>query len=144
MNLSSELISQFVKTTKDTEKGKKETTVYGTVYTNNGTKCVKIDGSELLTPVLSTVEIQQGERVAVLLKNHTATVIGNISSPSVRNEDVNVSLAGYVTNKQLETEKNNINDRIDNLVVAITKEEYDAGTWTAPEGAIIIILDSAE
>lgn len=144
MNLSSELITQFVKTTRDTEKSKKETTVYGTVFVDKGTKCVKIDGSELLTPVVSTVEIQQGERVAVLLKNHTATVIGNISSPSVRNEDVNVSLEGYATTVQLETEKKQLNERIDNLVVAITKEEYDAGTWTAPEGAIIIILDSAE
>lgn len=200
MNLSSELVSQFVKTTKDTELSKKETTVFGTVYVDNGTKFVKIDGSEFLTPVLSTVEIQQGERVAVLLKNHTATVTGNISSPSVRSEDVNISLEGYVTNEQLEVEKQRISDleknkldsevasetyatqeitndlsgqiddlsknkldsdaaaktyatqettnalssRIDNLVVAITQEEYNAGTWTAPEGAIVIVLDSAE
>ena len=144
MILSSDLVSQFVKTTKDTEVSKKETTVYGTVYVSNGTKYVKIDGSELLTPVLSTVGIQEGERVAVLLKNHTATVIGNISSPSVRNEDVNISLESYVTTNQLKDETNNINNLIDNLVVTITKEEYDAGTWTAPEGAIVIVLDSAE
>lgn len=143
MKLSSELVSQFVKTTKDTGVTKKETTVYGTVYVNNGTKYVKIDGSEILTPVLSTVGIQAGERVAVLLKNHTATVTGNISSPSIQNEDVNTSLEDYVTINHLKSETNNIHERIDNLIVTITEEEYYAGTWTAPEGAIIIVLDSA-
>ena len=90
MPLSSELISQFVKVTKDEKRDKKETTVYGTVVNYNNSKCVRLDGSELLTPATMTVDAEAGERVTVRLKNHTATVTGNITSPSARVETVKV------------------------------------------------------
>ena len=97
MPLSSELVSQFVKITKDTKRTKVETTVYGTVVNYNGSKYVRLDGSELLTPVTMTVDAEAGERVTVRLKNHTATVTGNITSPAARVETVKVvidSVAG--------------------------------------------------
>lgn len=90
MALSIDLISQFAKITKDKETSKKETTVYGTIAEYNGRKCVKLDGSELYTPIMTTVEAEVGERVTVLLKNHTATVTGNITSPAVRTETVRI------------------------------------------------------
>ena len=90
MPLSSELISQFVKVTKDEKRDKKETTVYGTVVNYNNSKYVRLDGSELLTPATMTVDAEAGERVTVRLKNHTATVTGNITSPSARVETVKV------------------------------------------------------
>jgi hypothetical protein len=88
MSLSNDLLSLFAKTTNDKSSAKKETTVYGTVVIQNGKQYVKIDGSELLTPVESTTDMQNGERVNVLIKGHTATVIGNISSPSARTDTV--------------------------------------------------------
>ena len=88
MDLSTELISQFVKITNDKTETKKETTVYGTTVEHNGTTYVKIDGSELLTPVTSTASTKPGERVTVMIKNHMATITGNISSPSARTEDL--------------------------------------------------------
>lgn len=97
MPLSSELVSQFVKITKDTKRTKVETTVYGTVVNYNGSKYVRLDGSELLTPVTMTVDAEAGERVIVRLKNHTATVTGNITSPAARVETVKIvvdSVAG--------------------------------------------------
>lgn len=90
MPLSSELISQFVKVTKDEKRDKKETTVYGTVINYNNSKYVRLDGSELLTPATMTVDAEAGERVTVRLKNHTATVTGNITSPSARVETVKI------------------------------------------------------
>jgi hypothetical protein len=90
MSLSADLISQFAKTTKDKETGKKETTVYGTIVTESGTQYVRLDGSTELTPYVSTVEASSGDVVAVMLKNHTATVIGNITSPSVKTETVQI------------------------------------------------------
>lgn len=90
MPLSSELISQFVKVTKDEKRDKKETTVYGTVVNYNNSKYVRLDGSELLTPATMTVDAEAGERVTVRLKNHTATVTGNITSPSARVETVKI------------------------------------------------------
>lgn len=90
MPLSIDLISQFAKITKDKETEKKEVTAYGTIAEYAGRKCVKLDGSDLYTPVMTTVEAVEDERVIVSLKNHTATVIGNITSPAVRTETVRV------------------------------------------------------
>lgn len=99
MELSYELISQFAKqiANKD-KKTTKESTVYGTVKVDaNGNKYVKLDGSDQLTPLTdderpsvdaTTTNANDGDRVSVLIKNHTATVTGNISSPSARTDDV--------------------------------------------------------
>ena len=88
MGLSSDLISQFVKATKEEDTSSKETTVYGTTVEYNGYTYVKLDGSDLLTPVSTTADTKPGERVTVMIKDHTATVTGNISSPSARTDDV--------------------------------------------------------
>ena len=90
MSLPVDLVSQFAKLTKSETTSKKETTVYGEVVEYNGTNYVRLDGSDLLTPVVTTVDAKAGDRVTVLLKNHTATVTGNITSPAARTETVNV------------------------------------------------------
>ena len=82
MGLSSDLISNFAKVTKKENKKKSEATVSGTVVIYGNITYVKFDGSDLLTPVSLTSEVKDGDRVNVLVKNHTATVTGNISSPS--------------------------------------------------------------
>lgn len=88
MDLSSSLISEFVKATNDNSQKSNETTVNGTVVVANGTPYVQLDGSSLLTPVSTTTDIESGERVTVLIKDHTAIVTGNMSSPSARTGDV--------------------------------------------------------
>lgn len=87
MALSSDLISQFVQITQE-KKQSKETTVYGTVVEYNGGKYVKLDGSDLLTPISTTADALDGERVTVMIKDHSALVTGNISSPSARTDTV--------------------------------------------------------
>ena len=87
MALPSDLISQFVKETNNSKKESNEATVYATVV-YNGKPYVKLDGSDLLTPISTTADVKDGERVTVMIKNHTATVTGNISSPSARTADV--------------------------------------------------------
>ena len=121
MNLSSDLISQFVKATKNDTKSKNETTLFGTVV-YDGRTYVKIDGSDLLTPVSTTTDVQDGERVTVMIKNHSATITGNISSPAARTDDVKeigsqisefeIVIADKVSTKELEAEQ----ARIDTLV----------------------------
>jgi hypothetical protein len=86
--LSTELISEFVKVTTDEVEVKHEATVYGTIVVYDNAKYVRLDGSDLLTPVSSTTDAEDGERVMVLIKNHTATVTGNITSPSARTDSV--------------------------------------------------------
>lgn len=142
MALSSELISQFVKATKDdSSKDNNESTVYGTVKEYNGKKYVQLDGSDLLTPISSTTDTKADERVTVMIKNHTATVTGNISSPAARTDDVQeigskisefeVVIADKVDTKELNAER----ARIDNLVSenVIIRGELDANTANIKE-----------
>ena len=89
MGLSNDLISQFVKITKDQTTVKKESTVYGTTVKYQDKMYVKLDGSDLLTPVETTADMGDGERVTVMIKDHTATVTGNITSPSASSTVVN-------------------------------------------------------
>lgn len=125
MALTSDLISQFVKVTKDKPETKKETTVYGTVVEKDGVKYVMLDGNEesgLLTPMSSTVDAEENERVTVMIKDHTATITGNVSSPSARTDsvkeignkitEVELLMADKVTTAQLDA----ANGRIDDLV----------------------------
>lgn len=81
MALSNELISQFVKSTKDTTETKHTSIVYGTVV-YDGKTYVKLDGSELLTPVSTTVNVTDGDRVTVDISDHKATITGNVTDPS--------------------------------------------------------------
>ena len=91
MSLSHELAVQFAKITKDEETTKSDTIVYGTAVVQEGSTYVKLDGSDILTPVSTTAVVQDGERVSVLIKNHTASITGNSSSPAARAEDVATS-----------------------------------------------------
>lgn len=88
MALSNDLISQFVKITNDDKQEKSDKTVYGTIVEYDGSKYVKLDGSELLTPISMTTNANNDERVTVMIKNHSAIVTGNISSPSPRTAEV--------------------------------------------------------
>lgn len=157
MGLSNDLITQFVKVTNDKKEEKKETVVYGTVKTVDGVDYVQLDGSELLTPVSSTTNIADGERVTVMIKNHTATVTGNITSPSPSGSDLNnvldqisefeIVIAGKVSTEQLEAES----ARIDNLIAEdvliknkLVAAEASIGTLTADNATINEKLTAAE
>lgn len=82
MALSNDLAMQFARVTNTKPKTQSESTVYGTAVSYDGVMYVRVDGSDLLTPVESTVSMQPGERVTVLIKNHSAIVTGNITDPS--------------------------------------------------------------
>ena len=111
MGLSYDLISEFVKITNDKKEGAKEGTVYATVVNSTGGKYVKIDGSDLLTPIDTTTGIDDGERVTVMIKDHKATVTGNITSPSVGTNKFD-SLVGTIVDANL----GGINADIENLI----------------------------
>ena len=112
MALSSDLLSQFVKITKDDKKVQDETTIRGTVKRVGDKTYVQLDGSDLLTPVSTTADIKDEERVTVTIQNHTATVTGNLSSPSASSKDLSATagkisefeiiMAGKVTTEDLE------------------------------------------
>ena len=88
MGLSNDLISQFAKITNDNKTNQTESTVYGTVSIIDGRPWVKFDGSDRLTPANTTAAVAEGERVTVLVKDHSATITGNVSSPAAKDNDV--------------------------------------------------------
>ena len=156
MALSSDLISQFVQITQE-KKESKETTVYGTIVEYNGGKYVRLDGSDLLTPISTTADALDGERVTVMIKDHTALVTGNVSSPSARTDTVKemgtkisefeIVIADKVSTERLEAEI----ARIDTLVAenVTIKERLDANeasinTLTANNATITGKLTAAE
>ena len=87
MALSHDVVSQFAKMVNKPEENKEET-VKGTFKTFGGQEYVQLDGSNIYTPVTSTVEAEDGDRVNVLIKDHAALLTSNITSPSARNKDV--------------------------------------------------------
>ena len=150
MALSSELISQFAKITND-EKPKKseEATLYGEVVELEEMICVRFDGAEELTPVTTIVEkddtgeivnykygaasVKSGDRVSVSLKNHSATITGNLSDPPAGRaefvvgldtivakigDDVQLKLDGV--EKSITAQVENTNVRIDSMGVTIS------------------------
>lgn len=128
MALSKNLISDFVKVTTDDKKTAEETTLYGTIVEYNGSKYVRLDGSDMLTPYTATVAAKAGERVRVSVGKHSATVTGNVSSPAARTGDVeelgrkvdtfDVVVANKATIKDLEVERARVDDLVaDNVVI---------------------------
>ncbi len=88
MALSQELITQFAKLVDNVDEKDKGETIRGTYQKIGNIEYVRLDGSDILTPVNSTVEAENGERVQVLIKDHFATITGNISSPAARSKSV--------------------------------------------------------
>lgn len=138
MGLSTDLISQFAKLTKEEKTTKQETVVYGkAIVDNEGQTFVQIDGSDLWTPVdtstaIKSTDKENSERVTVLVKDHSATIIGNTSSPSARDEDVNsivYDISDKVSTKELEAER----ARITNLE---TEDALIRGRLTTGEAEI--------
>ena len=88
MALSKDVMSQFAKAMVPKQESK-EATLNATYKKIDGKEYVQLDGSDILTPVTSSVVAETDDRVKVIIKNHAATVIGNITSPSARNKDLN-------------------------------------------------------
>lgn len=83
MELDSRLLRQFAEVANgNRETGEAENTAYGTVVKNGEVTYVRLDGTELLTPVSMAMDAEDGDRVVVTIKNHTATITGNVSSPA--------------------------------------------------------------
>lgn len=118
MSLSKDLIDQFVKATND-KKDEKKTTAYGNVVKRDGKDYIKLDGSELLTPIETTVSLKQDDRVMVTIDNHKATVTGNITDPAASSKETKelgtkiqefqVIIANKISVQQLEAEIGRIN-----------------------------------
>jgi hypothetical protein len=131
MSLSNELISKFVEVTKEEKPSSQTSIVYGrAVVEDDGETYVQIDGSDenTYTPVVTTSTVKTGDRVTVMIKDHSATIIGNTTAPSASSAEV-VKLgdevldikklhADLVTTNQLNAEKARIDElETDNIII---------------------------
>ena len=134
MSLSNELISQFAKITNDKKTSRiDEVTLYGEVVKCDDSICVRFDGSEELTPVTTIAEkdeegnitnfkygaasVKTGDRVSVALKNHSATITGNLTDPPMGRAEVKInddSIVATVDNK-VKVQIDAMGVRIDNF-----------------------------
>lgn len=121
MSLPYDLIRQFVKNTNDSKKELPREKEYNGVVTSlsdgEGDILVRFDGSQVDTPVSSVTNVKVGDRVTVTVKNRTATVKGNYTSPAANTDDVtaiNKLLVDKANVKDLES----ANARIQNLDAA--------------------------
>lgn len=134
MSLSNELISQFAKITNDKKTSRiDEVTLYGEVVKCDDSICVRFDGSEELTPVTTIAEkddkgniinfkygaasVKTGDRVSVALKNHSATITGNLTDPPMGRAEVKInddSIIATVDDK-VKVQIDAIGVRIDNF-----------------------------
>ena len=92
MAISKTIITKFVKSTKDKTNDKKETFVQGRVEPlGDGSYGVRIDGSNVVTPASMTTNVNMDQPVNVMIKNHRATIIGNVSSDTASNNDGSIA-----------------------------------------------------
>lgn len=122
MALSNDLLTQFAKITRDDSKPT-TTTKYGTAVKYGGEMYVRLDGSEMLTPMDSTIVAKDGDRVVVKIENHHAVATGNLTTPSARNDTVN-SLSDQVFHKVTAEEIEATNAALDNISAITIKTEY--------------------
>ena len=115
MDLNSILVSEFAKITNDNKETVDEgTTVYGTYRVDGDGAYVQIDGSDTRTPVTTTSEARNGDRVTVLIKNHRAIITGNLTDPSTTVKSVE---------ERIETGVGTIQETIDNLKTQLDNQE---------------------
>lgn len=115
MDLNSILVSEFAKITNDNKETVNEgTTVYGTYRVDGDGAYVQIDGSDTRTPVATTSEARNGDRVTVLIKNHRAIITGNLTDPSTTVKSVE---------ERIETGVSTIQETIDNLKTQLDNQE---------------------
>lgn len=149
MAISYDLISQFAKITNDNKKQSNDVATYGTIimYGTPAVPYVKIDGSELITPCTTMVAVEDGDRVAVQIKNHSAFITGSTSNPAASTKqmtEVKEDIAQFnvvVTDKLVAEDLEALNGyfqqltviagKYDNLTAAIAKIDELKGTYAS-------------
>ena len=83
MKLPTNLVKAFAEIANQ-NGGKKESNIslYGTAYKSGDGFVVELDGSSVRTPATTTMDIQNGDRVVVMEKDHKLVITGNVTTPA--------------------------------------------------------------
>lgn len=120
MDLSVDLINQFAKAAKADPPKTGDSVLYGTVVKYEGSEYVRLDGSELLTPVTTAVMSSDGDRVLVTIQNHTATVTANVSAPTTSETYVKDEIGSVITEVEIL-----IADKVDTIELDAERARID-------------------
>ena len=145
MALSSDVIREFAKQAigeTETVSAGKEVTGTATVY--NGKYYVTLDGTDQLTPILSsTVGMKAGDRVTVLIADHTAKVTGNVTDPSTQkstfenySDDTNTKISEFETVIAGKVDTDALNAQIGRIDTLTTDNVLVKERLTATEASI--------
>lgn len=121
MDLSNNLVSQFVDVVNDPGKPVTNTDINGTVVEQNGVFTVRLDGSDIFTPVNATTEVKDGDRVLVKVIDHRAMIVGNATSPSIGAET-----AGGIAADALSKYDDKLDDKVVGVFDLVITERLDA------------------
>lgn len=137
MALPKSILKNFAKVTNDREAAKTNTNtyVYATaVVGEDGSKYVKIDGSNQITPVSRLADIENDDRVMVTIQDHKAVVLGNLTYPySQRTANQALESTDYLKATMVTT---------DTLVAEVIKAGYITADQIEASYAKITELDS--
>lgn len=86
MKLSDNLIKEFVKVTKDDAPKKTESYIYGTAHVVDNYIEVFFDGAAEPTPCTTSVTVDDGDRVLVMIKDRQAVITSNVSKPTINTD----------------------------------------------------------
>lgn len=86
--LPEQLVNDFVKATTDKPPKKTESFMYGTVHINEGSIYVHLDGADegIYTPCTTSVTVNEGDRVTIMLKNRQGVITSNLSKPTINTD----------------------------------------------------------
>lgn len=86
MKLPENLVKEFVKVTKDDAPKKTEFYVYGTAHVADNHIDVIFDGAKEPTPCTTSVTVEDGDRVMVMIKDRQAVITSNVSKPTINTD----------------------------------------------------------
>lgn len=86
--LPEQLVNDFVKATTDKPPKKTESFMYGTVHIDEGSIYVHLDGADegIYTPCTTSVTVNEGDRVTIMLKNRQGVITSNLSKPTINTD----------------------------------------------------------
>ena len=125
--LPEQLVNDFVKATTDKAPKKTESFMYGTVHIDEGSIYVHLDGADegIYTPCTTSVTVNEGDRVTIMLKNRQGVITSNLSKPTINTDYLEAGEA-----------------RISGTIHAATYEDstgnftMDIGTEQDPQGRV--------
>lgn len=105
--------------------------VYGKVTNvlNNGkTANVEIDGSTASCPVKSNVTVEKGNRVMIMLRNHDATIVNNVSVPTITADYMKGEEGGKIIKDHMQESLDALKEYIDDIASAIGDKLFPIGS----------------